>query len=412
MSDALVTTPEDRHASADGLPMLTVNELEADPHGVFRAYRTSHSVVRHEAGGYVVLRFADIERLSKDPRCQASGTAFPELQGLREGVLFDTFDYGMLTANGEVHRRRRSPFSRAFAHRTIAALRSNIRRGAEDLVDEWRGDGETELVEHFAAQLPARIISDLLGLPRQDIPAFTKLVYEVTRFFSFAVSEDELPRIEAAARQLKSYVVDTINDRRSRPREDFLSIFLAAADEAGEMSPIEIITQIIQLIVGGTDTTRVAIVMQAALLLQYPEQWAAVVRDPGLVPAAVAESLRFEPSVASTARVASQDIEVDGTVLPEGAFITLSTMSAMRDEAAYEHPDVFDIGRVKRPRTLPIFGSGVHRCIGEALAMAELEESLAVLTQRIPQLRLDRAPVITGATGIRRVDGMQVSWKV
>jgi cytochrome P450 len=178
------------------------------------------------------------------------------------------------------------------------------------------------------------------------------------------------------------------------------------------MSPIEIIYQIVQLIIGGTDTTRVAIVMQVALLLQHPEQWTAVVRDPGLVPAAVAEAMRFEPSVASISRLASQDIEVGGAVVPEGAFVTLSTMSAMRDEAVYGHPDVFDIGRIERPRIHPIFASGVHRCLGEALALAELEESLAVLTQRIPQLRLDKAPEIIGASGIRRVDAMQVSWQM
>jgi len=413
MTDARsVTTPADHHASADDLPMLTKKELEADPHGVFRAYRMSHSLVRHEVGGYVVLRFADIERLSRDPRCRASGTAFPEIRGVREGALFDTFEHGMLTANGEVHRRRRSPFSTAFAHRTISLLRSTIRHGAEELVDGWHDDGKTELVEHFAAQLPARIISDLLGLPREDIPAFTKLVYEVTRFFSLAVAEDELPGLEAAMRQLKGYVEETLDDRRREPREDFLSTFLAAADAAGEMSPIEIIFQIVGLIIGGTDTTRVAIVTQVALLLQHPLQWTAVVRDAGLVPAAVAEALRFEPSVASIIRVTSQDIEVGGVVLPEGAFITLSTMSAMRDEAVYDHPDVFDISRTKRPRIHPIFGSGAHRCLGEALALAELEESLAVLTQRIPQLRLDQAPEIIGASGIRRVNAMRVSWQV
>jgi cytochrome P450 family 103 len=411
MSDTrFVTTPADQHASADDLPMLTAKELEADPHDVLRTYRMSHSVVKHEVGGYVVLRFADVERLSRDPRFLASGTASPEIRGIRDGALFDTFEHGMLTANGEVHRRRRSPFSRAFAHRIISLLRSSIRREADELVDEWYGDGGTELVEHFASQLPARIISDLLGLPREDVPAFTKLVYEVTRFFNLAVADDEIPHIEAATRQLQVYVENTLEDRRREPREDFLSTFLAAADAAGEMSPIEIVIQILLLIIAGTDTTRVAMVMQVALLLQHSEQWNRLLRNPDLVPAAVAEAMRFEPSVASYTRVASQDIKVGEVVLPEGAYVTLSTMSAMRDDTVYDDPDVFDIGRIRRPRIHPIFGGGAHRCLGEALAVAELEESLAVLTQRIPQLRLDLAPEIIGASGIRRVSAMQVSW--
>jgi cytochrome P450 len=369
-------------------------------------------VVRHETGPYFVLRSADIERLARDPRCRASETAVPALYGLSEGALFDTLEHGMLTANGEVHRRRRAPFSRAFAFRAIAMMRPIIRRGAEELIDEWHGDGKADLVEQFASPLPARVISDLLGLPHADIPEFTKLVYEMTRFFSLDLSSDDVPPIEAAAQQLKRYVEDTIDDRRRKPREDFLSTFLAAADAAGEMSPIEIIIQILQVIVGGTDTTRVAIVMQAALLLRHSEQWTAVVRDPAVIPAAVAEAMRFEPSVASFSRVALEDVEVDGAVVPEGALVVLSTMSAMRDETVYDRPDAFDIGRVKRPRIHPIFGVGVHRCLGEALAVAELEESLAVLTQRIPQLRLDQAPAIKGASGIRRVDALQVSWQV
>jgi cytochrome P450 len=122
--------------------------------------------------------------------------------------------------------------------------------------------------------------------------------------------------------------------------------------------------------------------------------------------------MRFEPSVASTSRVAAEDIEVGGAIIPAGTFVTLSIMSGMRDESAYDDPDVFDIRRVRRPRLHPVFGGGPHRCIGEMLARAELEESLAVLTARIPQLRLDQAPAITGHFGIRRVDTMRVSWRV
>ncbi len=91
--------------------------------------------------------------------------------------------------------------------------------------------------------------------------------------------------------------------------------------------------------------------------------------------------------------------------------MTLSTMSGMRDERTYDNPDVFNIRRVHQPRLHPIFGGGPHRCIGEALARAELQESLAVLTARIPQLRLDQAPAIKGHSGIRRVDAMRVSWR-
>lgn len=398
-------------AAVEDLPVLNVADLDADPHGMFRRYRAAHPFVGHEMGGYLVLRHADIERLGSDSRIAASETAHPEMFGITEGALFDLFGQGMLTANGAVHRRRRSPFSRSFAARTMADLRPLIRRCSEELIESWYADGQVEFAGEFAAQLPARVIGDLLGLPRADIPSFTKLVYVVTRLFNSSVRPDEIPEIEAAGQQLRDYVEKTLGDRRRAPRDDFLSDFLRKADAAGELSPLEIIFQIVQLIIGGTDTTRVAIVMQLALLLQHSEQWDAVCRDPSLIPGAVAEAMRFEPSVASFIRVTTEDIEVGGAVLPARQYIILSTMSAARDEAVYESPDVFDIRRTDQPRLMPAFGAGAHRCIGEALARVELEESLAALAARIPQLHLDAAPAIKGHSGIRRVDTMRISWQ-
>jgi cytochrome P450 family 103 len=398
-------------SAVEDLPVLSVAELDADPHGMFRRYRAAYPFVRHETGAYLVLRHADIQQLANDPRTAAAETARPKMFGVTGGPLFDFFEQGMLTANGAVHRRRRSPFSRSLAVRTMADLRPHIRRSSEELIESWYADGQVEFVGQFASQLPARVIGDLLGLPRADIPFFTKLVYLVTRFLSASILPDEIPESVAACQQLRDYVEKTLEDRRRAPRDDFLSGFLVGADGAGELSPLEIIFQIVQLIVGGTDTTRVAIVAQLALLLRHREQWFAVCRDLSLIPGAVAEAMRFEPSVASFARVTTEDIEVGGAVLPARQFVFLSTMSAARDEGVYERPDVFDIRRTDQPRLLPIFGAGAHRCIGEALARVELEESLAALAARIPHLQLDQAPAIMGHAAIRRVDTMRLSWQ-
>jgi cytochrome P450 family 103 len=397
--------------TSNEIPTVTLRELEADPHGVFRAYRKEYPVVLHETSGYFVLRFSDVDRISKDPRFRPSGTGFPKMQGLSSGTIFDVFDFGMLTADDDVHRRRRAPFSRLFAARTISEMRRSIRRTAEDIIEEWYGLGEVNFFDEFAAKMPARIIADLLGLPREDIPEFTLLVYEVTKIFSFGLNSDDLAEIEKAGQKLREYVEKILKERRRSPCEDFLSAFLAAAAEAGEMSPEEILYQIFQLIVGGTDTTRVALAMQLALLCQHRDQWSEVCRDPALVPGAVAEAMRFEPSVGGTVRVTSEDVDVGGTVIPTGQLVTLSTMSAMRDENTYDRPDTFDIHRTNQPRLHPIFGYGAHRCIGEALARAELEESLSAITARIPKLELDVPPKITGHFGVRRIDAMRLSWK-
>ena len=98
--------------AVEDLPVLNVADLDADPHGMFRRYRAAYPFVGHETGAYLVLRHADVEQLGNDPRTAASETAHPGLFGVTEGPLFDFFEQGMLTANGAVHRRRRSPFKK------------------------------------------------------------------------------------------------------------------------------------------------------------------------------------------------------------------------------------------------------------------------------------------------------------
>jgi cytochrome P450 len=155
--------------------------LESDPHGVFRQYRARAPVIATDRGATIVLRAADVEPLMRDPRVFASGTKLVEMQGVTSGALFDMFQFGMLTANGAEHRKRRSPFSRTFAAGMIAALRPEVRHGAGALIDEWQGAGEVDLVSRYAALLPARVISAILGLPTADIPHFTRLVYRAPR---------------------------------------------------------------------------------------------------------------------------------------------------------------------------------------------------------------------------------------
>jgi len=393
------------------LPLMPLQELDADPHATFRRYRRDHPVVRHESGSYFVLRLVDIEQCSKDRRLVGSETAVAEINGFTQGTMFDFFVYGMLTANGEVHRRRRTPFTKLFAARAIAEMRPRIRQVVEDIIDGWYGDGEIDFIGAFAGPLPARLIADLFALPKEDIPTFTRDAYEVIKVFTYGMPPDEIARIEQAGRHMRDYVARTLDERRRNPGDDFLSAFLAAADEAGEMSSEEVLFQVLQLILGATDTTRVSTVMQVALLLQHRDQWEAVCRDPALAPKAVAEALRFEPSTSGTARIATEDVELHGTIIPAGSLVSLSALSAMRDERTFDRPDMFDINRSDQLRIHPVFGHGAHRCIGEALARAELEESLVVLTTRIPQLQLDVAPTIHGHTGVRRVDQMRVSWK-
>jgi len=165
--------------------------------------------------------------------------------------------------------------------------------------------------------------------------------------------------------------------------------------------------QVLGIIIGGTDTTRAAFAMLVALLLDHPEQWAAIRDDPSLIHGAVSEAMRFDPSVGSIPRFTTADLEIGDITLPAGVAVLASTMSAMRDPTLYLDPDRFDIRR-DHPRLHPVFGNGPHRCIGQMLARLEMQEGLAALISAAPGIELETAPRMTGFGGIRQITPMLV----
>ena len=392
--------------------VIPAEELEQRAHDVFRHHRPLAPLVRREDGVYIAIRAQDVESLATDPRTRQLETELVFARGVTDGPLYDFFSNSMLLSNGPLHRRRRAPFARAFALELITEMRPRIRAIANELLDRHYARGEMDFIADFAAPIPARVISEILGLPAADIPEFTHHVYNLARSLSSAFSRDDVPALQTSAQELSNYVRKSMAERRSHPRVDFLTACMGAVSAANELSDLETVMQIITLILGGSDTTRGAGAIQASLLLQHRDQWDAVCGNPALIPGAVLESMRYEPAVGSFARFTLEEIEVDGWIVPRNRVLSLSTLAAMRDPQLYSEPDRFDITRADHPRRHMIFGAGSHRCLGEALARAELEEQLAALTERLPQLQLaGDPPVIRGNGGIRSVRNMRVRWE-
>jgi len=392
-------------------PILSVAALDRDPHGLYRRLRPVTPLIRRDNGSYIAIRACDVEQLATDPRTRQSETDYLRLRGITSGPLFETFSNWMLFSNGREHRRRRLPMSRAFAFKLIVALRPKIRALAHALIARHVSRGSMSFIDDFAALLPAHLICTILGLPESDIPRFTHWVYSVSRAVGLSFLDEELGQINADAEQLQRYTGELLDSRRRAPQEDFLSSFVAAVEQEGTLSPAEALAQVVLLILAGSDTTRGAMAVQVSLLLEHREQWQAVCADEALIPGAVSEALRYEPIAASIPRVTLEDLRLDPYVIPRDSFVSLSTMAAMRDPALYDEPDTFCIRRSESSRRHLVFGAGAHRCLGEALARAELEEGLTALVQRLPQLQLAGDPLrLKGHSGIRRPTPMPVSW--
>ncbi|WP_088343796.1 MULTISPECIES: cytochrome P450 [Rhodomicrobium] len=403
------------HTSAETgsrtIPIVAIADLDADPHGAFRRYRGETPFLQGDDGAYLAIRAADVETLITDPRTRQLETEFLKLRGITSGPIFEIIGQSMVFSNEVPHRSRRAPMSRAFAFRTVAGIRPRIRAVAEGLIEARLSEGRMNLLDDYAALIPALTIASILGLPDEDLPSFTRSVYSFTRVLNPSFTPDEVPDITRAAAELLDYVERLVADRRHASRDDFSTSFVKAAEEAGELSLGEILSQLVTVIVAGSDTTRAAMAIQVALLLQDRPQWEAVCSNPPLIPGTVSEALRYEPAIGSVPRFTTADIAIDGYVIPAGRVLRLSTMSAMRDTALYADPDRFDIRRSDHPRWHQVFGGGAHRCLGEALARAELEEGLAALAARLPRLQLSgEPPSLQGHAGIRRIGALHVSW--
>lgn len=392
------------------IPVVSVAELEKDPHQIYRSFRARCPFIKRENGTFLVLRADEIEQLYSDPRTRQVETEFLAIRNVTGGKLFELAKNGMLTSNGETHARRRAPIARAFAVRALDELRPTIRMRAQENLARRSKERVLDVVTEYAALLPAQTIAAILGLPLSDMPKLRQLAYTVSNVLSGVWVESDYPLMERAALELERYIVKLIEGRRKRPRDDFVTRYLQTVDADASCSELEAIAQLLTLIVAGTDTTRGAIAIQTSLLLQHYDQWQMVADNPSLAPKAVAECLRFEPVAGSVTRFTLADITVDGFTLPEKSVASLVTMSALRDETRYVDPDRFDITR-QQSKWHPIFGGGEHRCLGEALAKVELEESLAVLAERVPNLRLADVPLrVTGHAGIRKIGELHVTW--
>lgn len=392
------------------IPYINDGSEEPDPHAKIRELRATAPLARTTLGMIVALRHRHMELITSDATRQIE-TEGRALEGLLEGPIFDFTRSGMLFANGDVHQRRRGPVAKTFAFKLMEGMRPKTAELAAEMIRERLGKGPFEFVDEYAAQIPARIIADILGIPRSDLPIFMKWIADTAESLGF-VAPDRRAHLEASLTAFNDYVGGLLDDRRANPRDDFLTAYANATARDEQLSELEVRTQILGLILAGSDTTRGSISLTLANLLARPEQWQAFCADPdGLKRAVVDEGLRFEPVVSGIPRVPVRDLEIDGYVVPAGVPIAISLLAALRDPDVYENPDAFDIFRKDHPKWHPMFGGGAHRCLGEALARAEMEESLAMIAKLAPNSRL-----IGGVPGlkpgaIRQVAPMQVAFE-
>jgi P450-derived glycosyltransferase activator len=296
----------------------------------------------------------------------------------------DQYDMSFLDKDPPDHTRLRRLAQPAFSPKEMAGYRPRIERTVDDLLDAAAAAGEFDLVSAFAAPLPIAVITDLLGVPDADAERFARYGTVIASALDGIHSLSHAARLRAADGELRDLFRGLFELRRTEPADDLVSRLVAT--QGDQIAPREMVPMCILLLVAGFETTVNLIGNAVHALLAHPAQWEALCADPEtLAPAAIEETLRYDPPVQRTVRCALTDVELDGHLVRRGQFVVTLLGAANRDPEAFPDPDVFDIRRESSVDHLA-FSSGIHYCVGAPLARLEATIALRRLAERMPDL--------------------------
>lgn len=290
-----------------------------------------------------------------------------------------------------VHSRVRKLAQKPLTPKAVDRYEPMIRDVAGGLIDGFVAEGRADIVERFALPFPVTILANILGFPDADHDRFKTWVLSTFQLFVPTLTPQRRLELTLDQIELNDYVRAAIEQRRSNPGEDIISGLIQAAQGEGErsLSAKEILGIVAQLIAGGFETTQATISLALAALSENPHAFERVRADPGLLPAVVEETIRRFNPARGVFRVAKCDVELHGQRIPAGDVIFVLVGAANQDPQGYGCPRDFDIDRdLADLRQHLGFGSGVHKCIGIALARLDIRVALELLITRLPSLRL------------------------
>ncbi|MDJ0849993.1 MAG: cytochrome P450 [Myxococcota bacterium] len=303
----------------------------------------------------------------------------------------------------EQHRLYRKLATPAFRSRAVASYeREGLAALAHELVDDFAGRGEVDLVADFTARFPYLVITRLLGLPRDREEDFHRWALGLLRF------RDDPAEAKRASEELTAFLAPVVADRRREPRNDVISELVQARVEGRSLSDEEVFSHVRLLFPTGGETTHGSLSNLIHALLTQDGAWKRVRDDPSRARDAVDETLRFETPIAVLPRMsASEPIEFRGARIPADAWVLFAMAAANRDPAVFPDPDRFDLDRANKEGLT--FGRGVKSCPGMHLARRNMTVALQVLAERHPKLELlDPARAEPRRTVLRSPDALRV----
>ncbi|MGA2012840.1 MAG: cytochrome P450 [Solirubrobacteraceae bacterium] len=379
-------------------------------------YRQAMTALRGHDGwlaacpfGFIVLDREASEFFLRTRDAVFPGLTIAELFGISDGPLHEEIVHNIINVSAADHRRLRSLVNPALAPRAVDRYRPAMRGFLAELIDGVRADRGCESIEFIdaiAKPYPSLVIAHVMGAPRETAPDLHRWSGLIQRQFDPASLIAQRAQIESAVAEFYGWADELIAVRRASPGDDLITELIGAQADGERLTHDELRNLVLNILVGGVDTSQSQLAHAVRLLAAHPGQWEALRADPdGLAPAAVDEALRYEPITPFTARITTAELVHRGVTFPAGSVVMISAWHANRDGV---EPDAFDITADRGGARLMTFGAGVHYCVGANLARAALQEGLAALARRWARLAPAGEPRFGTPSGIYGMESLPI----
>ncbi|MEA2627334.1 MAG: hypothetical protein QOD06_3379 [Candidatus Binatota bacterium] len=370
----------------------------ANPYPHLARLREIDPVNETPIGAWRLLRYADVGRLLGGVRAGVRTTA-GDLPGVDESLQGQRLF--MLQQEPPNHTRLRKLVSHAFTPRALGAWRDEIQRVVDECLDGVADRGEMDVIRDLALPVPATIICEMLGVPVGDRDRFTVWTAQATRgLAAFIAPPEVVEQARAAGEALGQYFDTLVAERRGNLRDDLLSVLIRAEEAGDKLSPEELLSQAVGLLIAGFETTIGLIGNGVRALVRHPAELAKLRDRPDLTGKAVQECLRYDGPIAATVRFLHEEADFGGKRLPKDAMVFAMLGAANRDPEKFPDPDRFDIERDASDHVA--FGGGAHFCLGYRLAELEAQAAIGTLVRRFRDLELE-SDVYEGGPSLFRV---------
>jgi pimeloyl-[acyl-carrier protein] synthase len=367
-------------------------EFHVNPYPIYHRLRSEEPICWTFPGVWVLTRYADVKVVMSDPRFCTNKLSkwikdkdyYLQQQG-ELNTLAQASSKFFFFMDPPDHTRLRGLVSKAFSPAVVERMRTKIQEIVNKLIGLVWDKGSMDIISDLACPLPIIVIARMLGVPDEDHSKLHQWSNDLSRILD-PLSLEAYKHLNKVAVEFTEYFRGLIAEREKSPKEDLLSALVAVREHGDKLSEEELVSICVMLFVTGFDTPVHLIGNGMLALLRHPDQMEKLKREPAIIQSAIEELLRYDTPVQQIARMATENVEIGGKTIRSGERVILCPGAANRDPAQFTDPNKLDIARAENCHLA--FSSGIHYCLGAALARVQGQIAINTLVQRLPDLKL------------------------